>query len=180
MFNNIYQNKNVLLTGHTGFKGSWLALWLAQMGANVTGYSLQPPTEPNHFQLLNLKLKSVIGDVRNTDKLKQIFKEQKPEIIFHLAAQAIVRQSYLEPVETFASNVMGTVNVLEAARACNTIRAVVIVTSDKCYENHEWPWGYRESTLWRLRPVWFQSARNRNHLLETPFSIPMITVRAKS
>lgn len=144
MFNNIYQNKNVLLTGHTGFKGSWLALWLAQMGANVTGYSLQPPTEPNHFQLLNLKLKSVIGDVRNTDKLKQIFKEQKPEIIFHLAAQAIVRQSYLEPVETLASNVMGTVNVLEAARTCSTIRAVVIVTSDKCYENHEWPWGYRE------------------------------------
>ena len=145
MFNGIYRDKKVLITGHTGFKGSWLALWLSQLGAKVTGYSLQPPTEPNHFNLLNIDIKHVIGDVRNTDKLKQVFKEQKPEIIFHLAAQAIVRQSYLEPVETFASNVMGTASVLDAARSCKSVRAVVVITSDKCYENREWPWGYREN-----------------------------------
>ncbi len=145
MFNKIYHNRKVLITGHTGFKGSWLALWLLQMGAKVTGYSLQPPTEPNHFNLLNLDINSVIGDVRDINKLKQLFKEQKPEVVFHLAAQAIVRQSYVEPVETFASNIMGTVNVLEAAKACKSVRAVVIVTSDKCYENKEWLWGYREN-----------------------------------
>lgn len=145
MFKNIYRNKNILISGHTGFKGSWLALWLQQLGANITGYSLPPPTEPNHFNLLNLDINSVIGDVRDVDKLKHLFKEQKPEIVFHLAAQAIVRQSYFEPVETFSSNVMGTVNVLEAARACESVRAIVIVTSDKCYENREWFWGYREN-----------------------------------
>ena len=144
MFANIYHNKKVLITGHTGFKGSWLALWLSQMGAIVTGYSLQPPTEPNHFQLLNLDIHSVIGNIRDLDKLKKVIKEQQPEIVFHLAAQAIVRQSYQEPVETFSSNVLGTVNVLEAARTCDSVRAIVIVTSDKCYENQEWPWGYRE------------------------------------
>jgi CDP-glucose 4,6-dehydratase len=145
MFNKIYHNRKVLITGHTGFKGSWLALWLSQMGAHVTGYSLQPPTEPNHFQLLDLNINSVIADIREADKLKQVFVEQQPEIIFHLAAQAIVRRSYKDPVETFSSNVLGTVNVLEAARACSSVRAIVIVTSDKCYENKEWPWGYREN-----------------------------------
>jgi CDP-glucose 4,6-dehydratase len=144
MFNNIYHNKNVLITGHTGFKGSWLALWLSQMGAKITGYSLQLPTEPNHFQMLNIDINSIIGDVRDTGKLKQVFREQQPEIVFHLAAQAIVRQSYREPIETFSTNVMGTVNVLEASRASGSVRAIVIVTSDKCYENREWPWAYRE------------------------------------
>ncbi len=145
MFNGIYRDKRVLITGHTGFKGSWLALWLSQLGATVSGYSLEPPTSPNHFQLLNLEINSFIGDIRDVDSLKKIFKDQRPEIVFHLAAQAIVRLSYRNPLETFASNVMGTVNVLEAARTCNTIRAIVIVTSDKCYENQEWPWGYREN-----------------------------------
>jgi CDP-glucose 4,6-dehydratase len=145
MFDKIYHNKKVLITGHTGFKGSWLALWLSQMGANVTGYSLQPPTEPNHFQLLGININSVIGDIRDTDKLKYVFKEKQPEIVFHLAAQAIVRLSYKDPIETFSSNVLGTVHVLEAARACSCVRAIVIVTSDKCYENKEWPWGYREN-----------------------------------
>lgn len=144
MFNSSYKNKRVLITGHTGFKGSWLALWLSQMGAKITGYSLQPHTNPNHFQLLGLNINSVIGDIRDADKLKQVFRKDQPEIVFHLAAQAIVRLSYKDPVETFSSNVMGTVNVLEAARTCDSIRAVVIVTSDKCYENREWPWGYRE------------------------------------
>jgi len=144
MFNSAYKNKRVLITGHTGFKGSWLALWLSQMGAKITGYSLQPSTDPSHFQLLNLDINSVIGDLRDTDKLKEVFREQQPEIVLHLAAQAIVRFSYKDPVETFASNVMGTVNVLEAAREIGSVRAIVNVTSDKCYENREWPWGYRE------------------------------------
>lgn len=144
MFNSAYHNKKVLITGHTGFKGSWLALWLIKMGANVSGYSLQPPSEPNHFHLLNLNINSVIGDISDVDKLKAVFSEQQPEIVFHLAAQAIVRQSYRDPMETFTSNVMGTVNVLEAARTCKSVRAIVVVTSDKCYENREWPWGYRE------------------------------------
>jgi len=144
MFNSAYLNKRVLITGHTGFKGSWLALWFSQMGAKVTGYSLQPPTNPNHFQLLGLNINSVIGDIRDTDKLKQAFKEQQPEIVFHLAAQAIVRLSYKDPTETLTTNVMGTVNVLEAARAIDSVRAMIVVTSDKCYENREWPCGYRE------------------------------------
>jgi CDP-glucose 4,6-dehydratase len=144
MFDEIYLNKEVLITGHTGFKGSWLALWLSQMGAKITGYSLQPPTEPNHFQLLDMGINSIIGDVRDTDQLKLVFQEQHPKIVFHLAAQSIVRLSYKEPVETFTSNVMGTVNVLEASRASSTVRSIVNVTSDKCYENREWPWAYRE------------------------------------
>lgn len=145
MFGNIYQRKKVLITGHTGFKGSWLSLWLSQMGAKVTGFSLPAPTQPNHFDLLGCKMTSVTGDIRDADKVKQVFKKQKPDIVFHLAAQALVRQSYREPVETFAANVMGTAHLLEAARACKSVRAVVVVTSDKCYENREWPWGYREN-----------------------------------
>jgi CDP-glucose 4,6-dehydratase len=131
MFNNIYHNKKVLITGHTGFKGSWLALWLSQMGAKITGYSLQPPIEPNHFDLLDIKINSIIGDIRDAQ-------------IFHLAAQPIVRLSYKEPVETFSTNVMGTINILEATRENGGVRAMVNVTSDKCYENKEWHWGYRE------------------------------------
>jgi CDP-glucose 4,6-dehydratase len=144
MFDNIYHNRKVLITGHTGFKGSWMALWLSQLGAKLIGYSLDPPTQPNHFQLLELNIKSITGDVRDLDKLSQVFHDEKPEIVFHLAAQPIVRISYRSPVETFSSNVMGTVNVLEAAKGCDNLRGILIVTSDKCYENREWPWAYRE------------------------------------
>lgn len=144
MFNNVYHNKNVLITGHTGFKGSWLALWLLKMGANITGYSLSPPTEPNHFQLLDLTINTIVGDIRDSEKVKQVFREHRPEIVFHLAAQSIVRLSYKDPNETFSSNVMGTINVFEAARESGSVRAIVNVTSDKCYENRELPWGYRE------------------------------------
>jgi len=144
MFNGIYHNKSVLITGHTGFKGSWLALWLSTMGAKVTGYSLRPPTEPNHFDLLDLDLNSIIGDIRDAKNLTEVFKQQQPEIVFHLAAQPIVSLSFKGPVETFSSNVMGTINVFEASRESGTVRAIVNVTSDKCYENREWPWGYRE------------------------------------
>lgn len=144
MFNRIYHNKRVLITGHTGFKGSWLAMWLSTMGANITGYALRPPTKPNHFDLLELGINSLIGDIRDADKLKRVFKQQKPEIVFHLAAQSLVRRSLKDPVETFSSNVLGTVNVLEACRASGSVCAIVNITSDKCYENREWPWGYRE------------------------------------
>jgi CDP-glucose 4,6-dehydratase len=144
MFNDIYQNKRVLITGYTGFKGSWLALWLSQLGAKITGYALHPPTEPNHFNLLDMGMTSIIGDIRDVKKVKRAFKEQQPEMVFHLAAQPIVRLSYKDPVETFSSNVMGTINVLEASRESGTVRAIVNVTSDKCYENREWLWGYRE------------------------------------
>jgi CDP-glucose 4,6-dehydratase len=144
MFNRIYQNKRALITGHTGFKGTWLAMWLSTMGADVTGYSLPPPAEPNHFDLLGLGLNSIIGDIRDAKNLTQVFKEQQPEIVFHLAAQPIVSLSFNDPVETFSSNVMGTINVFEASRESDTLRAIVNVTSDKCYENREWPWGYRE------------------------------------
>jgi CDP-glucose 4,6-dehydratase len=145
MFNGIYRDRKVLITGHTGFKGSWLALWLLQLGANVVGYALPPPTEPSHFALIHLPMDSIIGDIRDTDKLNQAFQTYRPECVFHLAAQPIVRLSYEDPVGTFSSNVMGTINVFEAARACGSVRAIVNITSDKCYENKEWLWGYREN-----------------------------------
>jgi CDP-glucose 4,6-dehydratase len=144
MFNNVYRNKNILVTGHTGFKGSWLALWLSRLGAKVTGYALAPPTDPSHFKLLDMGINSIVGDIRDAEMVKQAFRAQQPEMVFHLAAQAIVRLSYQEPATTVASNVMGTVNVLEASRENGSVRAIVNVTSDKCYENREWPWGYRE------------------------------------
>lgn len=139
-----WKGKRVLITGHTGFKGSWLALWLSHLGARVAGYSLQPPTEPSHYRLLELDVDSVHGDIRDLERLERFFKGHGTDIVFHLAAQSIVRRSYDDPVATFATNVLGTVNVLQAARTSGTVRAVVNVTSDKCYENREWPWGYRE------------------------------------
>ncbi|MCE5262713.1 MAG: CDP-glucose 4,6-dehydratase [Deltaproteobacteria bacterium] len=144
MFNDIYRNRTILVTGHTGFKGSWLALWLTRLGANVVGYALAPPTDPSHFKLLDMGIRSIEGDIRDGETMKRAFREVQPEAVFHLAAQAIVRRSYQEPAATLATNVMGTVHVLEAARACGSVRAIVNVTSDKRYENREWPWGYRE------------------------------------
>jgi len=145
MFNNIYKNKKVLLTGHTGFKGSWLALWLKKLGADVCGYSLSPPTEPNHFEHLNLDISSEIGNILDIENLEKIFVDFQPEIVFHMAAQPLVRLSYREPRETFETNVLGTVNVLDACRKTASVRVIVNVTSDKCYENKEWIWGYREN-----------------------------------
>jgi len=142
-----WANKKVLVTGHTGFKGSWLSLWLQRLKASVIGYGLEPPTQPNLFEAarIGLGMNATLGDVRNLARLSSVFDVHQPEIVFHLAAQALVRQSYLEPVETFSSNVMGTVNVLEAVRRNPCVRVVVIVTSDKCYENKEWLYGYREN-----------------------------------
>jgi CDP-glucose 4,6-dehydratase len=144
MFESTYSGKNVLVTGHTGFKGSWLCLWLEQMRANVSGYSLHPPTEPNHYNLLELSVNSTIGDIRNYDKFFEKIKSEQPEVIFHLAAQSSVLYSYDHPVETFSTNIIGTMNVLEACRHVDSVRAVVIVTTDKCYQVRNVPLGYVE------------------------------------
>lgn len=145
----IYKGKKVFLTGHTGFKGSWLALWLESMGAVVTGYALAPEGKDSHFELLTragqLKIKSHIADIRDLESVKRAINEAQPEIVFHLAAQPIVLKSYRDPIETFETNVMGTLKVLEAARACESVRVFINVTSDKCYENREWDLAYREN-----------------------------------
>ncbi len=144
LFSGIYKDKTALVTGHTGFKGSWLVYWLSQMGAKIVGYSLEASTNPNHIELLNLDIVSIIGDIRDLDKLNQIFEEYKPDIVFHLAAQPLVRLSYQNPIETYETNVMGTLKVFEACRKAN-VKAIVNITSDKAYENKEWIWGYREN-----------------------------------
>lgn len=145
LFNDIYLGRRVLLSGHTGFKGSWLALWLQELGAMVTGVALDPATDPNHWTLLRLDTDDRRLDVRNAGALASVVSEAQPEIVFHLAAQPLVRRSYREPLETWSTNVMGTANLLEACRQTSSVRAIVIVTTDKCYENREWPWGYREN-----------------------------------
>jgi CDP-glucose 4,6-dehydratase len=141
-----YTGKVVLLTGHTGFKGSWLSLWLKQLGARVIGYSLDPPTHPSFFETAGVasELTDVRGDIRDLEHLRRIFSVHQPQLVFHLAAQPLVRLSYAEPRLTYETNVMGTVNVLEAVRLTPSVRAVINVTSDKCYENRDGVWGYRE------------------------------------
>ena len=141
-----YKGKKVLVTGHTGFKGSWLSKMLVMAGARVTGYSLEAPTEPNLFALAGLegKMNSVIGDVRDFEHLKAVFEQAQPEIVLHLAAQPIVRDSYKDPRYTYETNVMGTVNLLECVRHCPSVKSVLNVTTDKVYHNNEWCWGYRE------------------------------------
>lgn len=143
-----WAGKRVFITGHTGFKGSWLALWLQAMGAQVFGYALEPPTKNNLFTIAGAEsgmARHVIADIRDSESLKSAVLSASPEIILHLAAQPLVRRSYADPVKTYATNVMGTVNLLEAARSCPAVRAVVNVTTDKCYENREWVWPYREN-----------------------------------
>lgn len=142
-----WHGKRVFLTGHTGFKGAWLSIWLQELGAEVTGFALAPPTDPSLFEVaaVGKHMRSIIGDVRDGDALKNAMVEARPEILLHLAAQPLVRYSYLNPIETYSTNVMGLVHLFEAVRACPSVRSVVNVTSDKCYENKEWPWGYRET-----------------------------------
>ena len=147
MFNNIYKGKKVFLTGHTGFKGSWLALWLTKLGAQVCGYSLAPNTTPSMFKELDIEnkiTKSIIGDILDEQTLKKSISDFQPDIVFHLAAQPLVRLSYHEPVMTYKTNVIGSLNVLEAARKCSSVKAFVNITTDKCYENKEINRGYRE------------------------------------
>jgi CDP-glucose 4,6-dehydratase len=148
MNRDFWRGKRVFVTGHSGFKGGWLSLWLANMGAETHGYSLAPPTTPSLFSALNLEdriASSTIDDIRDADGLKAAMDRVQPDIVFHLAAQPLVRHSYVDPVETYAINVMGTVNLFEAARRVGTVRALVNVTTDKCYENQEWVWPYREN-----------------------------------
>jgi CDP-glucose 4,6-dehydratase len=142
-----WNGRRVFVTGHTGFKGSWLTLWLQSMGARVTGYSLPPPTQPSLFDAARVGegIESIISDVRDLPKLREAMGRAEPEVVLHLAAQPLVRHSYVDPVETYSTNVLGTVHVLEAVRATPSVKAVVSVTTDKCYENREWLWGYRES-----------------------------------
>lgn len=142
-----YRGKKVLVTGHTGFKGTWLCRILVNAGAEVAGYSLEPPTSPALFEMAGLegKMESVIGDIRDLARLKQVFEQVQPEIVLHLAAQPIVRDSYRDPVYTYETNVMGTVNVLECARLCSSVKSLLNVTTDKVYENMEWEYGYREN-----------------------------------
>jgi len=143
-----WKGKKVFLTGHTGFKGGWLSLWLASMGAKVTGYALAPNTTPNLFDVLatnSLIEKSHIADIRDLATLQKAMSEANPDVVIHMAAQPLVRHSYANPVETYATNVMGTVNVLEGTRTIESVRSTVVVTTDKCYENKEWVWGYREN-----------------------------------
>jgi CDP-glucose 4,6-dehydratase len=141
-----WKGKRVFLTGHTGFKGSWLSLWLQIQGAEVCGYALEPPTRPNLFEDARVSqgMRSFIGDIRNAELLQSKIADFRPEIVFHLAAQPLVRSSYEDPLGTYATNVMGTAHLLEAVRKVEGVRAVVVVTTDKCYENHEWEWAYRE------------------------------------
>jgi CDP-glucose 4,6-dehydratase len=143
---NFWKDKRVYLTGHTGFKGSWLSLWLQSLGATVKGYALNPPTTPNLFDIARVRegMVSDIGDIRHLEILSASMVAFNPDIVFHLAAQPLVRYSYEAPVETYSTNVMGTVNVFEAARQCTNLKAIINVTTDKCYENKEWWWGYRE------------------------------------
>lgn len=147
MFDNIYKNKTVLVTGDTGFKGSWLAIWLKELGVNVIGYALEPKTENDNYAVCGLdnKIIHIDADVRNYQYLKSVFDKYKPDIVFHLAAQSLVLEGYHDPLETYSSNIMGTASVLEAIRYSNSVKACIMVTSDKCYENREWVYGYREN-----------------------------------
>lgn len=147
MDHNFWNGKRVFVTGHTGFKGGWLCLWLQQLGAQVTGFALPPSTSPSLFDVARVSsgMESIFGDIRDFAQLSDELRKAGPDIVIHMAAQPLVRYSYANPVETYATNVMGTVHLLEAVRACDSVRAVVVVTSDKCYENREWVWGYREN-----------------------------------
>lgn len=146
-FNNVYKDKTVLVTGHTGFKGSWLSIWLHELGAKVIGYALDPYTERDNFVLSRIgeKIVDIRGDIRYKSKLEEVFSIYQPEFVFHLAAQPLVRLSYENPVETYETNIMGTINVLEAIRKTKATKIGIMITTDKCYDNKEQLWGYRES-----------------------------------
>ena len=146
-FKSTFSNKTIILTGHTGFKGSWLAMWLSSLGANIVGVALMPPTKPSHFEVAKMEgiLDDHCFDIRDVEALKSLVLQTQPDFVFHLAAQSLVRQSYIDPLETYQTNVMGTLNLLEALRILEKPCNAVLITSDKCYDNVEWVWGYRET-----------------------------------
>ena len=147
MYNEFYKNKKVFITGHTGFKGAWLSKIMTMLGVNVCGYSLDPPTNPSLFEILKMgnKMDSIVADIRDLGKLSSSMRSFGPEIVIHMAAQPLVRESYVSPVETYEINVMGTVNILEAVRHCESVKSFLNVTTDKVYKNNEWCWGYKET-----------------------------------
>lgn len=183
-----WQGKKVFLTGHTGFKGSWLSLWLQSMGAQVQGFALTPPTTPALFAEARVGdgMQSEIGDIRDQQAVSRCLISFNPDVLIHMAAQPLVRLSYREPVETYATNVMGSLHVLEAARQCSNLRAIVNVTTDKCYENREWEWGYREDEPMGGHDPYSNSkgcvelvtAAYRNSFFNTPQSAALATGRA--
>lgn len=183
-----WKDKRVFITGHTGFKGSWLSLWLHSLGAIVTGFALDPPTEPSLYELCQIDelITSVIADVRDRDRLQETLAEVGPNIVMHMAAQPLVRLSYENPVDTFSINVMGTVHLLEAVRQCDSVRAVLNVTTDKCYENNEWCWGYRENDRLGGHDPYSSSkacselvtSSYRNSFFSTSDSVALATARA--
>ena len=160
-----WKGKKVFITGHTGFKGSWLSLWLQQMGAELKGFALAPPTSPSIFVEAKVVdgMQSHIADIRDFELLYQSIQEFKPEIVIHMAAQPLVRLSYSQPIETYSTNVMGTVHLLDAVRRVGGVKAIVNVTSDKCYENKEWPWGYRDDRHCAgCDGIWCRAGRNHS------------------
>ena len=171
LFNGFYADKSVMVTGHTGFKGAWLTFWLYLMGAKVTGYSLVPNTEPSLFKAIKLqeRINHVIGDILDLNNVRKVMLENSPEIVFHLAAQPLVRYSYREPRLTYETNVLGTVNILEAVRSVKSVRACIVITSDKCYENREWDFAYRENdTLGGIDP--YSSSKACQEMVVTAYS----------
>lgn len=186
MFDDIYRGKNVLVTGHNGFKGTWLSLWLSRLGADITGISLPPEQPDNHLDLLKLDIKNYHQDVRDPDGIKRLFKKASPEIVFHLAAQPLVRSSYEDPLKTWSTNVMGTANVLDACRDTPSVNAIVVVTSDKCYENKESLRGYKENDRLGGHDPYSASKAGtelvvssyRNSFFNTPTAATLATVRA--
>jgi len=181
LFNNVFAGNTVLVTGHTGFKGSWLSIWLREMGATVVGYALEPYTTNDIFVVAGLGkiVESNIGDIRDFDKLKGVFNKYDPDIVFHLAAQPLVRLSYQQPKLTYDTNIGGTVNLLECCRACDSVKVIINVTSDKCYENKEWMWGYRENdTLGGYDP--YSSSKASSEIITTAYQSSFFNMNKKS
>ena len=166
---NFWRNKKVLITGHTGFKGSWLSIWLEYLGAEIVGVSIDPPTTPSLYLLSNIgdDVESLHVDIRNYEAISEVFKRVKPEIVFHLAAQSLVRYSYLHPVETYETNVMGTLNILEAIRHVSSVRSVIMVTSDKCYDNKGLEFGFKESDPLGGKDLYSSSKASAEHLISS-------------
>ena len=180
MNNTFWPGKRVFLTGHTGFKGSWLSLWLKKMGAEVKGYSKIPETQPSLFEIANIEkeIETEFSDIRDYERLKKSISNFNPEIVIHMAAQPLVRDSYKDPLATYTTNIIGTANLLEAARHCQTVRVVINVTTDKCYQNEEWQWGYRESDALGGRDP-YSSSKACSELITTAYRESFFKTRSE-